>query len=153
MIPQFQTFCKSQLLKYFESKTTSICTNLGYPLYEVIQYLRNEFLDTNDICSIYQNCNQTQIEPPNDTCSKCKFIVKELKREFLRNFHHQGLQFDTLFGTFIPHTANFITFLCSDISMRCQNLDIEKIITELIIFEKGVDNFPDILCTKIDLCN
>ena len=80
VVPPFKTFCEDQLLEYFESKTTIMCAYLGFSLFEVTQYLKHEFIDTNEICSIYQNCNQNPIALPSDTCSKCKIITAQSQK-------------------------------------------------------------------------
>ena len=146
VVPPFKTFCEDQLLEYFGSQTTMICSYLGFPLFEVIQYLKHEFIDTNEICSIFQNCNQNPIELPSDTCSKCKIIIKELKAAI------QGLQLDNFFGKVMPHIVNFITSFCSDLGMKCQNLDIEKIFKELLLFEPENDDVSWTFCIKFASC-
>ena len=146
LISQFHTFCGSKLQQYFKSKSIKFCSNVGYSLHQLADYFKEHYLDTYDICSTYQICNEIGIEIPNEICSKCKFIFKELKGSI------QGLQFQTFFGKYMPYIINFFTLICLDISVDCQNLDIEKIIKELISFEPGFDNFANTICTNIGIC-
>ena len=147
MTPEFQKLCKNLLMKYFQNESASICSSLGLPFYEIVKHLKKDFLDNYSICSFYQHCNKNLENIPHDNCAKCKFIFKESKAAI------QGLQITQLFGKYMPHIVNLLTFVCSDVSVQCQNLDFDKIIKEIISFMPLQNNFSNSLCFHIGACN
>ena len=145
---KFHKICESQLITFFSSKGTNMCSMLSKVLKQAIAVFEEKFIDTNDICelSVFKHCNLTPIQAGNNNCVRCKLIAEKLKKLSF------GVILNQYLGNYLPYISFIITKLCSK-NAYCSSLDITKVIQRLILFETKEDDFPSVLCSLIGLCN
>ena len=126
---KFYDFCISQLF----SSNKGICSRMKKDLYTVLQKFKKKHFEEHHICKWNQDCDQ--FLPEND-CSKCKYVLKQMKYMFISNQE-----------SFSENQYNHIlNFIFGHITTVNQNFDI----IESMFIVNSEDNSSD-LCTLI-LC-
>ena len=142
-------FCKNQLANFFGTKAPLMCDMLSEFLSKGFEKVEEKFIDSYEICKLpfLKHCNLVPMNTTNDNCIRCKHYATQLKKMSF------GISLDQHIGKYLPYVTHFITYLCSELSVDCKNLNFNEIITGLFLFKAEENNFPSTLCSSIGLCN
>ena len=131
----FYYFCNSQLFPSNNNIFSGFCSKVKKNLFTILHKLQKlHFVDYN-ICKFNEDCDK--ILPEND-CSKCKYVLKQIKYMFIANQNSfSNIQYNYI-----------LNFIFGEITIiDDQNFSIN----ESMLIMNSEDSTPD-LCLLVSLC-
>ena len=159
MKEQMRSFCINQAcgLSWLpQNYKESICTHTAL-LYEIfLNYLKQEFINTLDVCVIFGQCTNQDIliiesdisqqkqNPNNDKCTICKYILHKIQISALNSIN-DGIDEN------YPSLSYIISGICALLNLQCQEfaaIDVIKKLASLQLDDNNINN----ACNWLNQC-
>ena len=138
------TYCEknSDFLQKYVGNICGAVSNFGF---ELIQSLNDTYVISNEICHLFQNCNQTQSANNIELCNSCKFLVKQVKIAVLQTHDSNPITKQ------LPILQKLLPYICKTFGFDCSKLNFLALLKRFFSQQLDEDTIHS-LCIAFEQC-